>query len=26
MMENAVQLKVPMRVDYGVYDSWGDAK
>jgi len=25
-MENAVQLKVPMRVDYGVYDSWGDAK
>jgi len=25
-MENAVQLKVLMRVDYGVYDSWGDAK
>ncbi len=25
-MENAVQLRVPMRVDYGVFDSWGDAK
>ena len=25
-MEHSVQLRVPMRVDYGVYDSWGQAK